>query len=551
LDRELARFCRKLHCRYTRYADDITISTLATGFDSDIVISLPKAEKKGPVIGVGLAAVIEKHDLKINPTKTRVRTYMERQEVTGLVVNTQLNVRRKFVRNLRAIIDNANRYGILAANTRFQARFDTKTRRGSSPPLIDHLNGKLDYLRMVRGADDPLYTRYAISANKLSLNRPYGVTVWGRAAKLERLLAEAVWMLLGSNSQGVQVTQGTAFSLARVGVITAAHVLNDSSVTSWAIVKASDPTIKIPITEGRIHHHLDIAILTCVRNQSASLRIRPETVTQGEAATIVGFPDWNSPGDRLFIGNSHLVQLEIASGVSYLLTGTTLRSGISGGPILDEAGLVMGVALAGESNPIAPNGGVAAKHIDAVKNLPIVPLPTRKNRTYYRSNHRALNPGKTAFAKLSNLGLLNRPRIPARRISTLVTQTCRANSLQQDHALTGASERVFDEVGSRGRPLLHCKVFIDLEEASLDMRAADVHAIVTQLELHSKSNLGKMAVVSSEFELCGRLQLLRDLLCSWGFRVAVFDNTTGRGAVERGDVAPYRASGDFLKMSQR
>jgi hypothetical protein len=181
---------------------------------------------------------------------------------------------------------------MLVANTRFQARFDTKTRRGSSPPLIDHLNGKLDYLRMVRGADDPLYTRYAISANKLSFNRPYGVAVWGRAAKQERLLAEAVWMLLGSNSQGVQVTQGTAFSLARVGVITAAHVLNDSSVTSWAIVKASDPTIEIPITEGRIHNHLDIAILTCLCNQSASLRIRPETVTQGEAATIVGFPDW-------------------------------------------------------------------------------------------------------------------------------------------------------------------------------------------------------------------------------------------------------------------
>jgi hypothetical protein len=114
-----------------------------------------------------------------------------------------------------------------------------------------------------------------------------------------------------------------------------------------------------------------------------------------------------------------------------------------------------------------------------------------------------------------------------------------------------ALKRLFGEVEKITEPLLHCKLFIDLEEASLNVRAAAVHAIVTQLELHSKSNLGKMAVVSSEFEPCGRLQLLRDLLCSRGFRVAVFDNTTGRGAVERGDVAPYRASGDFLKMSQR
>ena len=89
-----------------------------------------------------------------------------------------------------------------------------------------------------------------------------------------------------------------------------------------------------------------------------------------------------------------------------------------------------------------------------------------------------------------------------------------------------ALKRLFGEVEKITEPLLHCKVFIDLEEASLNIRAAAVHAIVAQFELPSKSNIGKMAIVSSEFEPCGRLQLLRDLLCSRGFRVAIFDNTT-------------------------
>ena len=89
-----------------------------------------------------------------------------------------------------------------------------------------------------------------------------------------------------------------------------------------------------------------------------------------------------------------------------------------------------------------------------------------------------------------------------------------------------ALKRLFAEVEKITEPLLDCKVFIDLEEASLNVRRAAVHAIITQLELHSKSNLGKIVVVSSEFDRCGRLQLLRDLLCSRGFRVAVFDNTT-------------------------
>ena len=91
---------------------------------------------------------------------------------------------------------------------------------------------------------------------------------------------------------------------------------------------------------------------------------------------------------------------------------------------------------------------------------------------------------------------------------------------------SAALKRLFAEVEKITEPLLDCKVFIDLEEASLKLRREAVHAIVTQLELHSKCNLGKMVVVSSEFDRCGLLQLLRDLLCSGGFRVAVFDNTT-------------------------
>lgn len=99
-----------------------------------------------------------------------------------------------------------------------------------------------------------------------------------------------------------------------------------------------------------------------------------------------------------------------------------------------------------------------------------------------------------------------------------------------------ALKRVFTEVQKITRPLLHCKVFIDFGEASLQVRATALHAIATQLELHSKTTVTKMAVVSSEFDHCGRLQLLRDSLCSRGFRVAVFDNTTSAAAWLSGEM---------------
>ena len=70
----------------------------------------------------------------------------------------------------------------------------------------------------------------------------------------------------------------------------------------------------------------------------------------------------------------------------------------------------------------------------------------------------------------------------------------------------------FNEIEKTIRPLVSCKVFIDLEEAGLNIRPAAIHAIVNQLELHIKDNPNKMAVVASKFDRCGCLHLLRDLL---------------------------------------
>jgi hypothetical protein len=88
-----------------------------------------------------------------------------------------------------------------------------------------------------------------------------------------------------------------------------------------------------------------------------------------------------------------------------------------------------------------------------------------------------------------------------------------------------ALKRVFDEIATSSRPVLDCKVFIDFEKASLNVRPAAIRAITNQLELHLTSKPIKMALVASKFDRCGRLHLLRDLLCSEGLRVAVFDNT--------------------------
>jgi len=75
-----------------------------------------------------------------------------------------------------------------------------------------------------------------------------------------------------------------------------------------------------------------------------------------------------------------------------------------------------------------------------------------------------------------------------------------------------------------------CKLFIDLEEAALNIRPAAIHSIANQVELPLKNNPIKMAVVASKFDRCGRVHLLCDLLSRRGLRVAAFDNTTSAAA---------------------
>jgi hypothetical protein len=88
-----------------------------------------------------------------------------------------------------------------------------------------------------------------------------------------------------------------------------------------------------------------------------------------------------------------------------------------------------------------------------------------------------------------------------------------------------ALKRVFGEIRKTSRSLSSCGVFIDLEEASLNIQSLGIHIIANQFGPELKLNIIKIAVVSSEFDPCGRLHLLRDLLCGQGLRVAVFDDT--------------------------
>lgn len=168
LDNELYRLARKHKCRYTRYADDITFST----FESDFPSALAKINSQGQLeVGNELNRIIHENWFEVNPSKVRLRRRNLWQEVTGLTVNERPNVKRRYVRQLRAMLHAWERFGIDSAEQEFLKRHYKKHRAPFKklPTLQQIINGKIGFLGMVIGKDNPVRLRYHHQFKRLCL----------------------------------------------------------------------------------------------------------------------------------------------------------------------------------------------------------------------------------------------------------------------------------------------------------------------------------------------------------------------------------------------
>lgn len=99
LDIKLSKLSKSKGCSYSRYADDITISTRKAEFDKSIV----KLVNGDITLGKRLVQEISRSGFSINPKKTRVQFKDSRQDATGLVVNKKVSVKSDYWRTVRAM----------------------------------------------------------------------------------------------------------------------------------------------------------------------------------------------------------------------------------------------------------------------------------------------------------------------------------------------------------------------------------------------------------------------------------------------------------------
>ncbi len=164
MDKRLTRLARAHKCRYTRYADDITLSCDQAVFPPALASldrSAPMHERV--VAGEELERAIMASGFAINHKKVRLQGRHRRQSVTGLGVNSHVNVERARVRKIRAMLHAWRKFGLDEAGREYFAKYGGTPDGGQpeepGPVFRSVVYGQLAFVKMVRGAADPVFLK--------------------------------------------------------------------------------------------------------------------------------------------------------------------------------------------------------------------------------------------------------------------------------------------------------------------------------------------------------------------------------------------------------
>lgn len=157
LDRRMNGVARRFGLHYSRYADDMSFSSMHNVYQEES--DFRKEIKR----------IIEEQGFRMNGKKTRLLRDGQRQEVTGLVVNSVVNVSRKYIRDLRCLLHVWETKGYAIAYSYFYPLY--KKEKGyikkGEPVMENVIGGKLNYLKMVKGASNATYLKLLNRFNKL------------------------------------------------------------------------------------------------------------------------------------------------------------------------------------------------------------------------------------------------------------------------------------------------------------------------------------------------------------------------------------------------
>ncbi len=369
MDKQLKGLARRNSCLYTRYADDLTFSTYKRNFPKDIV-TISASESSLHFNLHHIESIIQENGFTINEQKTRVNLGATRKEVTGLTVNKKVNVRRSFARQVRGMLHSLRKKGLAEAASKYFQSFDIKKRSPETPEdeqflFLKSLQGKIEFMGMVKGFDDEAYCNIAMQA--LATNQKFNFKISSPTYKA--ILSTLV--IKTFNEAGEPTDQGTGFILSDgEHLITCHHVIQEAIENGYTIkAYALSPSFQcysVSIIKSMPFPH-DIALckLSDLKQPlPVGLKLNLKSIiTTNAAVDICGYPNFEN-GNDLFRRKVSVTNTIAVNGIKQIHVDAIISHGTSGGPILDEKGDVVGIVAFGinaSQNPEnrSTNGGNA------------------------------------------------------------------------------------------------------------------------------------------------------------------------------------------------
>ncbi len=373
LDRELMIFLTSKKCHYTRYADDITISTNLKRMPVEIISSYDPGAIK---LSSEFTEIIGNNGFRINDSKINLSFRTKRQEVTGIVTNEKINVKREFYIELRSILYNCMKNGIYDEACKYIAKYPYKIKTNIKNKVDDNdfittwfiqvLMGKLNFLKMIKTPSNPAFTKLA---------KEFNILVDKNIFDVDKIVNAYAWIennlfVVEQCNSLEDCFQGTGLYIGNGYLLTCQHTFKGEN-NECEVYSANEIFTKHRATIEWSSSESDLAILKVdnLNTIGSHPRIVKSNIVSDQRIRIAGFPNF-SPGSTIQRQEGKIIGSNKKFGKTIYNIDAKIITGMSGGPVFNVDFDVIGVIIQGNSNQADADESKESNGIVSLGSLP-------------------------------------------------------------------------------------------------------------------------------------------------------------------------------------